>query len=609
MRQLCELTNASSSSNNAEVNNKHAVSDHCKHVAIKLLRKFKNGTRGALELRDLLEDLLNSLPEETSPSSSSSTATTDPYRDIRAFAKLITSQNDMEVPLKAKPKRPASIDAAGLVNDTKRLRANRAVDSASIRQELVDVHLLYDLFNDIKQYSPARQKLSITQLLSQALSSDSSTHQGMHVQKDKTEPSVSPTSRLDAQHLRQSLECLLPPAPRGQDLRDRIDALLRHADDVLQQRHNPEDVRVFLIFLEGVTDVLAQLCAPIRDGQIRAIRNSIATAREYLSLGANSPKLNDVITSTEEKLQILVQDMQNDLHLFKIGIMVASTDEDELRNTIRKESMDRERKLVTKMYKNPLERTKQWIAHSRKQAVSTPLAISRTNVGQSLVEVLFLPQPVTVQPDSSSSLSEGHINGNMNTQPNVLPPIFHLAAKHLFLIQNRLQALTILATLNTLVPPSYTKSNMNGKLEGSNPQCWSERVWILLVSEIQDDEGNTTSSESNGSHVKIANLTDEVIGILHEAGNHGSTGNIDEPKIRSSVDRMLRLEDRVFGLLHARLKSAIMDGVAIDSEGGNTEFGVEVKSFRVPPLMREIAVTIRQMRGILDWACECWSIE
>lgn len=604
-RQLQELTKADHVDNKGQ-----AVTDHCKHVAVKLLRKFKNGTRGTLELRYLLEDLLNSLPNATT--SSTSTAIIDPYADIRAFAKLITSSsNDLDVPLKAKPKRPASIDAANLINDSKRSKLDGLDGPAAIQQEVTNVQLLYDLFSDINQYSSSGQKLSISQLLSQGLASDS--------QASSLKDTVSFSSHgnnFDIQQVRQSIESLLPPLPRGQALRDRIDTLFRQVQqDDIRKISDPESIRTVLDFLEGLVDILAKLCAPIRDDQVKAIRNPVATCREYLSLEAEPTKLDKAVDSTKAQVLDFIDGMKRDLHLFKMGITVATTDEEELKKSIRKESMERERNIITVLYGESLLKTKIWVESFKRPDVTIP-AISRSAIAYSLVEALFQPQPVTVQFGTSTPPTCVRHDGGDTVPLNILPPIFHFAAKHLFVFQNRIQALTILATLSTLVPPSYNKPITNGLSSPSTSTnyttpIWSERVWTLLNSEIQDDTGKTTSLENkaSSSHIKLDNLADEIV-IIFRNGKSGTKDEdviVDEEKIRSSVDRMLRLEDRVFALLHSRLKSAIIKAVD-DGSSSNTGEG-EVKGFTVHPLPREIANTIKQLKGIIAWACECWDIK
>lgn len=592
-RQLKELTKTKSSTDD-----KDAISDHCKHVAIKLLRKFKNGTRGSLEVRFLLEDLLHSLPNETPTNGSSS----DPYHDLRNFAKLFTSKSGIEIPLKAKPKRPASVDAGSLLNRHKRSRGSEVDDGLAIQQEADNVQLLYDIFNDIQSYTLSGQRVSLRGIVGEAVSSGSAT-------KPSVEPSaVSPegVSDSDLLALRSSVELLLPPAPRGQSLRDRLDSAFRH----LQELHSGPALgrrgsEIYLNLLEETADILGRLCAPIRDEQIKGLKDRIATCREYLSSEGQGFKLDDSLRIAEADLHKLVTDMQGDLRLFTMGITVATTDEAELRSLIRKESMNKEKKLIERLYDKPLQQTKHWL--DRIGGTEYPAPLSRTAIARSLVEALFQTQPVMAQIDSSTS-ENTYSNAS---PPNVLPPIFHFAAKHLFLAQNRLQAMTILATLSTLVPASLssprTKSNLASESHNNGDDkhaSWSERVWILLNSEMQDDQGNTTSSEDQQSHVKIANLADEIVCVLSD-GRDGSAIVIDEGKIRSSVDRMLRLEDRVFALLHSRLKSAISHAVAVSDEGSPN---VVVKGFSVAPLPGEMKITVRHLTGIIDWACECWEI-
>ncbi|KAK9895365.1 hypothetical protein P389DRAFT_172965 [Cystobasidium minutum MCA 4210] len=601
VQQLKELTKPQ----NAQTS---IVSDHCRHVAIKLLRRFKNGTRGALELRYLLEDLLSSLPNSSIANDATSALTReDPYKDLRAFANLFTGQNGVKVPLNSKPKRPASIDAAGLVSDTKRSKVDAVSELASLQKGLADVQSLYDLFNDVGAYpSSNSSRSSISQLLSQALSAES-TSLGRSATRDASahDTGRSSANTLDVASLHKSVNRFLPPPPRGQALRDRTDALFSKADGFNLPKTSNDSISSLLDFLEGLTDILARLCAPIRDAQVKAIKDILASSREYVSIGIDRTKLDKAVKDGENQIQKLVQDMQHDLHLFNLGITVATTNEEELRTTIRREAMEREKKVIMKLYGDPLQKTKIWVqGFSPSAAPLTPDRLCRADLARCLVEALFKPQPVSVHEQPAGPAPPSTLNGSNGTQDNVLPPILHMAAKHLFVTQNRLQAFTILATLNTLVPPSLAQCRTISGNSGVST-TWSERVWVLLTSAMLDDNGHSTPNgyDEGSTHVKLANLADEVVQILRETKLDGSaTTSIDEEKVRSSVDRMLRLEDRVFALLHGRLKNALMEALVNGQ-------ALQVKGFSIVPLPVEMSITSKQLTGILDWECECWNVE
>ena len=617
IKQLEELIKSST----PDINNK-TVSDHCKHVAIKHIRSIKNGTRGPLELRYLLEDLLDSLPDTYNEHHIPSIHG-DPYKGVRAFARLFTGENGVAVPLKAKPKRPASIDASTLVTDTKRSKGDvgSISDPAILETELANIQLLYDLFNDIKTYTShlsSSSKLSISGLLSQALSTKSShgTSLSNGTSTNGTSESSTNTSVMDIASLQKAIDSLLPPAPRGQALRDKADQLFGKAETFIKpsiaitsNNSSGDSIYDLLDFLDGLIEILAHLCAPIRDTQVYTVQNAIATGREYASIGTTDKmRLDKAIRYAETPAKKLVLDMQHDLQLFKLGITVATTDEEELRSTIRREAMEREKELITKMY-GPHGRTKVWMQNlDLLPAIAPSGQIQRTDLARCLVEALFKPQPMIVQIQPAVTTPAGS-NGISTTYTNFVPPVFHLAAKHLFVTQNRLQAFTILATLNTIVPPSIGRIT-NASNGSEITSTWSERVWTLLNSEMSDDDdGNTTTGEENESHVRLANLADEIVKVLREARNGDSTTEkiVDEEKIRSSVDRMLRLEDRVFALLHGRLKNALVERLVSNDASAISE--LQVKGFSVSPLPAEIKITLKQLVGILDWACESWGID
>jgi hypothetical protein len=589
-----------------------AVTSHCKHVAVKLIRRFKNGTQGKLELRYLLEDLLNSLPPVVP------TDNVESYSSIRAFAKLMSGGN-VDVPLK--PKRPASIDASSLVNGTsKRTRAQEVQDDQQgLELALRNAQLLYDLFNSIDNFQSSKRNISLSQLLGRAISGED----GKIIQKSNN--LIDENGQLFIQPLKSAIGAFLPPPPRGQSLREELETLLPLSHVTLSEPSAD--------LLEGLTDILGRLCAPIRDAQVRALRDTIASIREYTSIGMDKNKIRETVNIALKQLENLITDMQQDLHLFKLGITVSTADEAELRQMVRQEAMKREKDIITRLYRTPLQETLSWIRSSRQNTLEAAPELKtkgidgaaaatggagfyKKELASALVEALFMSQPVTVRQLGNNGRLHDNTAGSP-TNTNFIPPILHLAVGHLVQAQNRLQAFTIIATLNAIIPASASSSSSTRG--AAITLSWSERVWHLLNSEIQPQFQDHTSKEDqdvnadSGNGVHLANIADEVIKVIQEDATRMTTS--DETKIRQSVDRMLRLEDPVFRLLHRRLKNSLFDALIARTTitpqktvaGGGVD-RLEVKGFSVMPLPQEMAVTYRHLCSIIDWACECWEV-
>jgi hypothetical protein len=316
--------------------------------------------------------------------------------------------------------------------------------------------------------------------------------------------------------------------------------------------------------LGNLVDLLGKLCAPVRDTSVKAASDRISGCRELLSLQGATSKAEDAVQAAKASVYTLVQEMQQDMKAFKAGYTAVSKGEGELREEMRSEAMKRERQAVTELYgEDIMSRLASWCGASQ-------ASLSRNQVAIRLTQLLFHHQALTV-PDPAMS---------RQMQPSDLPPIFLLAAKHLFRMQNRLQAIAVLATLSTLVPG--TSSNAD----------WAHRVWTLLDYE-------TDTPESASEHTKVANISDEILLAIDSKADLDATRR---DKIRRQVESMLSFEDPVFKLLRNRLEATIKAGVTGE---GNAPCP---KGFAVEPLPGEIAQAVASLKSILDWAYISWGI-
>jgi len=316
--------------------------------------------------------------------------------------------------------------------------------------------------------------------------------------------------------------------------------------------------------LSDLVDILGRLCAPVRDPSVKTASDRISSCRELLSLQGATSKAEDAVQAAKASVYTLVQEMQQDMKAFKAGYIAVSRGESELREEMRSEAMKRERQAVTELYGEDIM-SRLAVCCGASQA-----SLSRNQVAIRLTQLLFHHQALTV-PDPAMS---------RQMQPSDLPPIFLLAAKHLFRMQNRLQAIAVLATLSTLVPGDSSKAD------------WAHRVWTLLDYEID-------APESASEYTKVANISDEILLAIDSKADLDATRR---DKIRRQVESMSSFEDPVFKLLRNRLEATIKAGVTGE---GNAPIP---KGFAVEPLPGEINQAVASLKSILGWAFTSWGI-
>lgn len=498
MERLNELLRAYGRSAEAEV--------RATRAAVRLLRRLENGTKGNLELRYLLEDLVERL---------ASREQTQLVSDIRKFATVLQS---IQIPLKPNKRRLEEVEA-----DARRKRRKR---------DLQDAQLLYNYLIPLPVPQQGQKRSTVASLLNQPPS------------PNRSDPSPEPAS-LPA--LYGIIQSLVPERGKFVDVKARL------ADGCRKpQASLAESIEI----LYDLVQLAAKLCAPARDAQARDLMAQVEACREHAARGTDEALLREKWEEAKRATARLLQSMQRDMQLFELGLTAACNSEEELLRTVKAEAMKREMEAVkTSDGQEALSEAAAWV----RACLGDAAKLDRQNLRTALIEALFRPSPVTIGRDSA--------------EQKVIPPIFALAMEHLFLLQNRLQAAVVLATLAILVP-----------LTSSGGE-WAERVHTLLLSEIDPVAGTTEI-------LKLGNVADEIIRAVRP-------GAEQEIKLRASVERMVSLGDPVYKLLSSRLRTAFgTGGTAVEA----------VKGFQTIPLPAELKHIDLSIKAVLDWACESWQI-
>ena len=481
---------------------------HACRVALRLLRRIRHGTKGNLELRYLLDDLVDELD---------ASAVSPLHEELRRFANAL---REIDIPLKAK-KRHSESDS---VEDDSRQKRQR--------RDLEDAQLLYNYLIPLPLPQPGPKRKRVAALLDLPTTG-------------QTIPSRDVDATLPA--LYTILEPLIPERGTLTAKKTKLAELCN------QQDHTPAGE---IEALYELVQFAAQLCAPSRDQEAKTAVGQVEACREYVATHLDGKLRDAERTKVLLAVHELLRSMQRDMQAFKLGLTAACNSDEELVAMIRQEAMKREKDaLDTAGTHTVLEASKAWLL----ACLGEKATFTKQNLQKGLVEALFRPIPVSS--DASADAA------------NKLPPIFRLATQHLFILQNRLQAATILATLATIVSSSPAAED------------WASRVHTLLLSEITPDA-------ESADPLKLANVADEIERAVQPDAAH-------KDSLRANVHRMLNFHDPVYVLLNGRLK------IAMTADGGQVE---EIKGFGLSPLPSELAEIREVLKSILDWACESWNI-
>lgn len=361
---------------------------------------------------------------------------------------------------------------------------------------------------------------------------------------------------------------------------------------------------------------------------------------DHRSPSASTEELAELLVNVIRSVLDLSTDMRNDYS----DAILAKSSEQELVDMATTVAEIQERRLVLQLWESKeamQKRWKWWIegfhpADSALQVQRKQLWILK------LIESLGSPHAVTSQLVGPSRLqTKGLDHDGSGTgakqdpePPNVLPPQLLFSGPALLQLQNRIQALTIAASLGSLVPTPHPAANSplsrSQTDEFTSPANWSftERIWTLLESEI--------SANGDGpSETRIINLADEVVMARVSALPPGVTtlGNHLEQGLRSTVDRILRTDDPVFILLQKRLlaafSAALLNDPVIEEHvsplmhsgrpqhrGGGSpspplqsvkrEIPIVAKGFEDPVLAKQCSIAVSTLRRTVGWVERVW---
>ncbi|GAA5889183.1 hypothetical protein JCM5296_005826 [Sporobolomyces johnsonii] len=328
--------------------------------------------------------------------------------------------------------------------------------------------------------------------------------------------------------------------------------------------------------LRAVLQALEQLCAPARDAQVRDLLSPVTSPSSSLSPST----LVDLVRST----LALAEQMSTDLRTFRRSAVAQLASEEELREVVKEETAERERRIVRELLggrgmgekeadREVRKETKRWAREKTGEARADGegddddnAPVSRNGVASALIETLF--EDVAVQLPSFSDDGPSSSSNDQPTPNNPLPPIFFVPSPRLFEIQNTFQAIVILACLVTVVGPPPSPARASDESH-STPNDYVSRLWTILQSEIIPAPPSSLSDvpadrDTTSSATRLAHLSDELIAyrlsLAPSSSSSSSPLDATEPertRIRSAVERILRYEDPVYRLLKERLKVGV----------------------------------------------------
>lgn len=382
---------------------------------------------------------------------------------------------------------------------------------------------------------------------------------------------------------------------------------------------------------------LRQRCAPVRDASIDEILHQI----DHRSPSASTEELAELIVSTTRSVLELSADMRNDYS----DAVLTTVSEQELTDMVTTVTETQERRLVFQLWESKEAVRGAWLHWMEGFQPGDPTRQVRQNQlwVLKLIQSLGKPHAVASQLVGSSRLRE-IVDGSGRSDPgaggerdleslNVLPPQFLFSGPTLFRLQNTLQALTIAASLKSLVPDPRTTANSSPPLQphtddpaSSTNWTFAGRIWTLLESEI--GENYTGLSET-----KIINLADEVV-MAHRRALPPGVTVLDarlEQRLRDTVDRILRADDPVFVLLQRRLLVAlsttllnipVVEDASPRMQSGRLqrhkgfpsppprglqkETAITAKGFEDPVIMKQCSIAASALRRSIEWVERVW---
>ncbi|KAF8633425.1 hypothetical protein AX17_004596 [Amanita inopinata Kibby_2008] len=383
----------------------------------------------------------------------------------------------------------------------------------------------------------------------------------------------------------EAVESLSSPQPSTQlprlgllyaDLKDALSPLFSSDDPTIRTLSSPlapttSSLHSTICFLKDLLLVLKRHCAPVRDNMIDELLVQLDRCPSP-SLIMNADDIRkrnralakvviDVIQSVVEISEI----MKTDLNKFVLGAM----SEEQLRGVAFQHAKIRERELVLSLWSGPDKPAQQVVRERWRSWVEKLDGFMQIDADHQenkwrfrLLQALQTPTPVSCSvptPMASAHALDAQDTQNAHElsakQGNVLPPQFLFTTPSLISIQNYMQALVIVAALQSLLRIPTLSSASAPSLKSTNPSMrivsnFVHRVWQLLVSEIEKDYP-TVRSPADIDDTKIMHLADELVHTRRMLSSDVTTD--EEARLRTATEKVLQPQDPVFLLLLKRL--------------------------------------------------------
>ncbi|KLO10382.1 hypothetical protein SCHPADRAFT_906952 [Schizopora paradoxa] len=317
------------------------------------------------------------------------------------------------------------------------------------------------------------------------------------------------------------------------DLRDKLDGLIGPKHPIMIMLSSPlspssNPLLSALRHLQMVTSTLKTLCAPIRDEALESV----------LALLSDDEKGSEerVVESFKLIFQIsdaMKQDMSN--------ILLNSVSDEDLHLELIRQARTREVRAILELWSLESIRSS-WTSWT---SDSSGLREGDVKWIRQLAVALGSDSPVRCLPPQTEGTVSDSVDGFV-PHNEIIPAPFLFTCPSLHRIQNHLQAVTIAATLRTLVPRPIRS------VDSIDPDSsFAERILSLLMIEVKEEQDSGT--------IKIANLADEVVREHQRLLKSSTTANnhakpsMDDASLRAAVDKLLRPTDPVYALLRKRL--------------------------------------------------------
>lgn len=449
----------------------------------------------------------------------------------------------------------------------------------------------------------------------------------------------------------QALKALSSPLPSSQisRLKGLYGDLLEALTPLFPSKHSaliafsfplpptPSPLIVAIIHLREALVTLRQRCAPIRDATIDGILHRIA----HRSPSPSTEELAELLVIVIRSIFELSIDMRSDYS----NAVLATASEQEVVNMVATMAKTQEQGLVLQLWESKEAMQKawsDWIDGFHPADLALQVQPKQFWILK-LIESLGKPHAVTSKlfrppfPQETANDPDSGGRGTKQTPepPNMLPPQFLFSGPTLFRLQNYIQALTIAASLKSLVPttrlafiPSIPSQPQIGDSTPPTNRTFTERIWALLELEI-----GTTDDEP--PETKIINFADEVIMAYSSVLPPGVT-TLDphlEQRLRSTVDRILRTDDPVFILLQKRLlaafSAAFLDTPVVEEHAtvrmhsnsrvwpqrgssqspphtAQSEITIVAKGFEDPVIAKQYSIAASMLKRSVEWVERVW---